>query len=105
MPILDNATVVFEKTDTSEQVEHPKNYNVIMWNDDVTPMEVVISVLENIFQKDFATAVVITLSIHLSDKGIVGAYPMEQAFKLVETAENYLKRIGQDTLVMTVEEA
>ncbi len=105
MPNIDNDMAVLERVDTREQTGHPKSYNVIMWNDDVTPMEAVVIVLMEAFQKDMSTALNIMISIHKSDKGLVGTYPMDEAYSRVETAESLLSSWGIDTLTMTVEEA
>lgn len=102
---IDNDTVVLEKTRTNEQIAHPKNYNVIMWNDDVTPMDFVVIVLMEAFGKNMNEAINIMISIHNSDKGLVGTYPMDEAYSRVDTAENLLAQIGCDTLCITVEEA
>ena len=64
---------------TKEKVAKPPMYNVILINDDYTPMEFVINVLEQVFQKSPIEAELITLQVHLQGKGLCGVYPKEVA--------------------------
>ena len=68
---------------TSEKIKHlieePGHYKVIFVNDDVTPMEFVIDVLQKIFKHDQQTAGSITLSVHSDGSAVVGVYSFEIA--------------------------
>ena len=63
----------------SQKLEIPKNYKVIMLNDDTTPMEFVISILTLIFKHTEETAKKITLTIHEEGSAVVGIYTYEIA--------------------------
>ena len=61
------------------KVEPPRMYQVLMLNDDFTPMEFVIDVLQHFFGKDRDSATQIMLKIHLDGKGVCGVYSHEIA--------------------------
>jgi ATP-dependent Clp protease adaptor protein ClpS len=57
----------------------PKKYKVILLNDDVTPMEFVISLLCEVFGHNEPAAENITMEVHHTGKGIAGIYYYEIA--------------------------
>jgi ATP-dependent Clp protease adaptor protein ClpS len=69
------------KTITKEVMkpEEPSKYDVVFLNDELTPMEFVIRVLKQIFNKSQDEAKKITTYIHEHGKGIVGSYIFEVA--------------------------
>ena len=68
------------------KIDEPSQYKVIMLNDDATPMEWVVDVLNTIFNHSQDTAEKITLQIHNEGSAIVGIYTYEIAEqKAVET--------------------
>ena len=95
-------TNVLERVESSTRTARPSEYDVIMWNDDVTPMDCVVIVLIEAFQKDLATALNIMISIHQSDRGLVGTYPREEAYSRVDTAKRLVEEMGVPLLI-TVE--
>ena len=72
---IDNSTLTVEET----RVERPRLYQVLLHNDDYTPMDFVVMVLENIFDKDKEEAVQIMLSVHQKGSGMCGVYTYEVA--------------------------
>jgi ATP-dependent Clp protease adaptor protein ClpS len=54
-------------------------YKVVLHNDDYTPMEFVVEILEQVFRKPRPVAVEIMLSVHCGGRGICGVYPREVA--------------------------
>jgi len=66
-------------TATRKQVKRPPKYKVVLYNDDYTPMEFVVSVLKQIFGKGPSEATAIMLAIHKSGLGIAGVYVLEVA--------------------------
>jgi ATP-dependent Clp protease adaptor protein ClpS len=54
-------------------------FQVVLLNDDYTPMDFVIEVLKKYFDKDHTTATEIMLNIHQRGKGICGLYPYDIA--------------------------
>ena len=57
----------------------PQMYQVVMLNDDYTPMEFVIVVLQEFFSKDRESATQIMLKIHLDGRGVCGVYSRDLA--------------------------
>ena len=66
-------------TETRRKVRRPPRFKVVLYNDDYTPMEFVVKVLEQIFQKSPAEATQLMMQIHKSGLGIAGVYVLEVA--------------------------
>ncbi len=60
-------------------VREPSLYNVIVVNDDTTPMDFVIDVLEKIFKHSRESAENLTLTIHNDGSAVIGTYTYELA--------------------------
>lgn len=85
------------------KTEEPKKYKVLMLNDDLTPMEWVINVLETIFKHSRESAEQLTLTIHNEGSGVAGIYNYEIAeHKALETVN--LSRNNGFPLNLKVEE-
>lgn len=95
-----NATREHSKT----KIREPKQYSVVMWNDDFTTMEFVVEVLVDIFHKDEMTANAIMLGVHKNGHAVVGKYPYDIAATKVASALARAKEQGFP-FRMTVEEA
>ncbi len=61
------------------RLKKPPMYCVIMLNDDYTPMEFVVEVLERFFDKDRTSATQIMLAIHTRGRAVCGVYPRDVA--------------------------
>ena len=72
----------------------PSLYQVVMLNDDYTPMEFVVMVLQHYFQRDLETATHIMLKIHHEGRGICGVYPKDIAATKVELVLAAARRDG-----------
>ncbi len=92
------------KEKSSDKVKEPRQYNVIMFNDDFTTMEFVVTVLVDIFHKDQVTAQSIMMNVHKKGSAVVGKYPYDIAVTKVEAALSRAKDHGYP-FRMTVEEA
>ena len=64
--------------------EPPKLFQVVMLNDDFTPMEFVVLVLQEHFRHDIETATQIMLKIHHDGRGVCGVYTKDVAATKVE---------------------
>jgi ATP-dependent Clp protease adaptor protein ClpS len=69
--------VVLERQ--TQKVEPPKRYQVVMLNDDYTPMEFVVEVIVEFFGKTREAATQIMLAIHEKGRGICGLYARDIA--------------------------
>jgi len=67
------------QNEVSNELLHPKQYEVILLNDDYTSMEFVVFVLKEIFFKSEDEAVNITVSIHNNGRGRCGIYTLDIA--------------------------
>ena len=67
------------KTVKQNKLEQPKKYKVIVCNDDVTPVEFVISMLMLIFKHDESSARELTLKIHHTGSAVAGIFTYEIA--------------------------
>ena len=79
-------------------------YKVLMLNDDYTPMEFVIHVLERFFGKTHEEATDIMLSVHQTGVGVCGVYTYEVA-EMKVTRVMDLARQNQHPLQCTLEKA
>ncbi|MEM7212146.1 MAG: ATP-dependent Clp protease adapter ClpS [Pseudomonadota bacterium] len=61
------------------KTKRPSLYKVLMLNDDYTPMEFVVYVLERFFNLDHGQSVEIMLTVHNKGVAVVGIYPFEVA--------------------------
>jgi ATP-dependent Clp protease adaptor protein ClpS len=66
-------------TQTRRKAVVPPRFKVILYNDDYTPMEFVVAILEQIFGKGPAEATQIMLHVHRNGAGIAGVYVLEVA--------------------------
>ena len=84
--------VVLERV--PQKVKPPQMYQVVMLNDDYTPMEFVVVVLQEFFNKDREAATQIMLKIHLDGKGICGVYTRDVAATKVEQVLDAAHKAG-----------
>jgi ATP-dependent Clp protease adaptor protein ClpS len=66
-------------TETRRKVARPARFKVLLYNDDYTPMEFVVDILERIFDKSPSAATRIMLEIHNGGLGVAGVYVLEVA--------------------------
>jgi ATP-dependent Clp protease adaptor protein ClpS len=85
------ATVVERQ---SARVEPPPVYQVVLLNDDYTPMEFVVMVLQQFFQRDIEAATQIMLTIHHEGRGVCGVYSRDVAATKVELVLAAARRAG-----------
>ena len=69
-------------------------HQVVMLNDDFTPMEFVVIVLQEYFNKDREAATQIMLRIHLEGRGICGVFPKDIAATKVDKVLEASKKAG-----------
>lgn len=81
---------VIEKTDL--KTKKPPMYKVILLNDDFTPMEFVVTVLEKYFKIGRERAISIMLDVHQKGLAIVGVYSNEVAETKVTQVMDYAKK-------------
>ncbi|OOB76946.1 MAG: ATP-dependent Clp protease adaptor ClpS [Epulopiscium sp. Nuni2H_MBin003] len=73
------ATEYKQQLNNKLKIKQPKKYMAIMYNDDYTTMEFVVSILEDIFLKSSEEAYSIMMNVHKKGSGIAGIYPVDIA--------------------------
>ncbi|UUX94673.1 ATP-dependent Clp protease adapter ClpS [Aquabacterium sp. J223] len=76
------------------RVQPPSLYQVVLLNDDYTPMEFVVMVLQEYFKRDLETATQIMLKIHHEGRGVCGVYTRDVAATKVELVLAAARRAG-----------
>ena len=87
---------------TRTRTKKPSMYKVLMLNDDYTPMEFVVDVLQHIFQKTREEATKIMLHVHQKGVGVCGVYTYEVAETKVTQTVDYARK-NQHPLQCTLE--
>lgn len=85
------------------QLAPPPLYKVLLLNDDFTPMDFVIVVLQRFFQMDREHATRIMLKVHTDGRGVCGIYPRDVAATKVEQVTAFA-RSNQHPLACVMEE-
>lgn len=88
---IDNKTIV--------KIEEPKKVDVVMYNDDFTPMDFVVDILMSVFHKSEIEAVAIMMAIHKGTKEVVGNYVYDIARTKVDICLRKAREKGYPFLV------
>ena len=86
------------------EVKEPPLYRVVLINDDYTPMEFVVDILESVFGMERTRATQVMLEVHTKGKGICGVYNFEIAETKVAQVMSIAKQ-HQHPLLCTMEES
>jgi len=87
-----SGAVVLERR--TQKTKPPQMYQVVMLNDDYTPMEFVVVVIQEFFGKDLETATQIMLKIHLDGKAVCGVYSRDVAATKVDQVLDAAAKAG-----------
>ena len=90
--------------DVRPKLQRPPLYRVLLLNDDYTPMEFVVQVLEQVFGLDRTTSTRVMLEVHTRGKGVCGVFTYEIAETKVAQVTSYAQQ-HQHPLLCTMEEA
>ncbi len=77
--------------DISSELRPPSMYNVVLMNDDYTPMDFVIEILQKFFSHDIERATQLMLEVHYEGKAVCGHYTAEVAETKVMQVNRYAK--------------
>lgn len=89
-------------TDTKPKTKKPSMYRVLILNDDFTPMEFVIHILQQFFRMNSEDATQIMLHVHQKGVGVCGVYTYEVAETKVTQVIDFARR-HQHPLQLTME--
>ena len=101
LPENDDGLVVQEAKPITKR---PSLYKVILMNDDYTPMEFVVLVLETYFALDREKATQVMLNVHMQGKGLCGVFTKEIAETKVNLVNDF-SRENQHPLMCSMESA
>ncbi|HVY22073.1 MAG TPA: ATP-dependent Clp protease adapter ClpS [Steroidobacteraceae bacterium] len=99
-PQHEHGLVVEEAT---PKLKRPPQYQVLLLNDDYTPMEFVVEVLERVFGMDRTLATRVMLEVHTKGRGVCGVYTYEIAETKVAQVTSFARQ-QQHPLLCTMEE-
>lgn len=99
---IQDGTALLERETT--KLQPPPLYQVLLLNDDFTPMDFVVEVLQSIFRMDEERALRVMLEVHNEGRGLCGIYTRDIAASKVERVTN-LAREHQHPLACVMEEA
>ena len=88
----DSGAVVVERK--TARTKPPQMYKVVLLNDDYTPMEFVVMVLQQYFKLDLESSTLIMLKIHHEGRGVCGVYTKDVAATKVELVSAAARRAG-----------
>jgi len=74
------------------KVERPPRFKVLLYNDDYTPMEFVVQLLEKVFGKSPSEATALMLQIHRTGMGVAGVYVLD----IAETKVAAVHRLAEE---------
>jgi ATP-dependent Clp protease adaptor protein ClpS len=90
--------------EAAPETRQPPLYSVILLNDDYTPMQFVVEVLQRFFRMDSENAERVMLEVHIKGKGVCGVFTYEIAETKVAQVLGY-SRDNQHPLMCTLEQA
>ncbi|MFW1753723.1 ATP-dependent Clp protease adapter ClpS [Acinetobacter wanghuae] len=102
-PRLENEPLDDEESDIAVQTaplefKRPPMYAVVLMNDDYTPMEFVIEILQQYFAMNLDQATQVMLTVHYEGKGVAGVYPRDIAETKANQVNNYARYQGHPLL-------
>lgn len=74
------------------QLKQPAMFSVLMHNDDYTPMEFVVAILESFFNMDRALATKVMYEVHMSGKAVCGIYTKDVAETKADQVTEYARK-------------
>ncbi|HEV7617726.1 MAG TPA: ATP-dependent Clp protease adapter ClpS [Burkholderiaceae bacterium] len=104
MATKDENDTVTTRKEQKQELKPPPMYQVLLLNDDYTPMEFVVAIIQEYFNKDRETATQIMLKVHRDGRGMCGVYPKDIASTKVELVLTHARKAGHP-LQCVMEEA
>ena len=89
---------------STNKFEQPGKFKVVVCNDDVTPIEFVVSMLMTVFRHDQKSALELTLQIHNTGSAVAGVYSYEVAEQKGIDATNLARANGYPLIIKVEQE-
>lgn len=80
-----------ELSEDKTKVSPPPMFKVLLLNDDYTPMDFVVQVLQRFFHMDRERATTVMLKVHTEGRGLCGIYSKDVAASKVDQVSHYAK--------------
>ena len=87
-----------------KKVQKPKKYKAVMYNDNYTPMDFVVIILQHVFHKQFEESIKLMMDVHEKGRGIAGVYSKEICETKCQKACTFAKQAGFPFLVQPEQE-
>ena len=84
-----------------QKTKPPQMYQVVMLNEDYTPMEFVDLVIQEFISRDLESATQIMLKIHLEGRGVCGVYSKDVAATKVDQVLDAAHKAGHPLQCMS----
>lgn len=94
--------VAEKKPELDPDLQRPQMYKVVLLNDDYTPMEFVVEILETFFYMNREKATQVMLAVHTQGKGVCGIYTRDIAETKAAQVNQYAKE-SQHPLMAEIE--
>lgn len=92
-------TIVEQDNKTTNKLKEPSKYKVVVCNDDVTPIEFVVSMMMMVFRHNEKSALELTLKIHNQGSAVAGIYSYEVAEQKGIDATNLARANGYPLII------
>lgn len=89
-----NDIIIVQKTRIKPKVEKPRLYKVILFNDDYTPREFVLMILQAVFKAGQSTGYHIMITAHQKGSCVIAVYTKDVAETKITEAMDYAKEAG-----------
>lgn len=104
MNTMDTEVLDRPETTTKQEVELPKQYKIVVHNDNKTTFELVIELMENIFYYSYRDAVKFAFTVDRQQRGIAAIYPSKELAEQKTNEAILYARARRSPLVITCEE-
>lgn len=94
---------IIQKQGRRQQVPPPKQYGVFLLNDDYTPMDFVVGILQDVFRLPEERAVAVMLQVHHEGKGLCGVYQKDIAETRQQQVRDLAAQAGHPLLSIVEE--
>ncbi|OGV28922.1 MAG: ATP-dependent Clp protease adaptor ClpS [Legionellales bacterium RIFCSPHIGHO2_12_FULL_35_11] len=99
---VDERTAISPKSSAVTQLSEPKKYKIFLLNDDYTPMDFVVHVLQKFFYMNAEVATRIMLEVHRQGRGLCGIFSRDVAETKVVLVNDFA-RLNQYPLLCNME--